>query len=72
MTLTIKDLKQEIIDNDGIIISGGTLNLEHLLPKAYDLIVAYNLDENLKHSIEAQFDGYTNIYKSILWYSKTY
>jgi hypothetical protein len=50
-------LQAEIASKDGIILSDGTLNLQHLLPSAYDLIVAYRLDEKLAKAIEGVFIG---------------
>lgn len=38
-----KELQNDIKRNNGYILSDGTLNLQHLLPKAYDLIITYNL-----------------------------
>lgn len=36
-------LQKDIRNNGGFILSDGTCNLQHLLPKAYDLINTYNL-----------------------------
>ena len=52
-------LQKEIIDKDGIILSDGTLNPQHLLTKAYDLIQAYNLGDDLEKAIEGVFVGET-------------
>ena len=53
--MSIKDLQKEIRQKEGIILSTDTLNLEQLLPSAYDLIVAYNMRTSLKEEIEAVF-----------------
>jgi hypothetical protein len=49
--MTMEQLKQEIIKDDGYILSDGTLNLKHLFPKAYDLIMGYDLvnESNIEH-----------------------
>jgi hypothetical protein len=44
--MSAKDLQNKIIGNEGYILSDGTLNLQHLLPKAYDLINMYELKED--------------------------
>lgn len=38
-----KHLQKIIRDGKGFILSTGTLNLEHLLPKAYDVIISYRI-----------------------------
>jgi len=53
--MTVKNLQNDIISKEGYILSDGTLNLVHLLPKAYDLIVAYELKTALKDEIEGVF-----------------
>jgi len=53
--MSIKDLQTTIKVKEGFILSTDTLNLEHLLPSAYDLIVAYNMRTNLKEEIEKVF-----------------
>jgi len=53
--MSIKDLQKVIRKEEGYILSDGTLNLTHLLPKAYDLILTYNLQTNLKKEIESVF-----------------
>lgn len=50
-----KDLQELIIKKEGLIFSEGTLNLTHLLPAAYNLIVEFNLDSNLEKDIEKVF-----------------
>ena len=56
-------LKRFIEDEEVFILSDGTLNLEHLLPKVYDLIEnfeLYNEDEKareIKKGIEEVFEG---------------
>lgn len=46
--MAIKDLQNKIIRNGGYILSDGTLNLQHLLPKAYDILINYELDDNFE------------------------
>lgn len=53
--MSIKDLQKDIRKEEGYILSDGTLNLTHLLPKAYDLMLSYNLQTNLKKEIESVF-----------------
>jgi len=53
--MSIKDLQTTIKVKEGFILSTDTLNLEHLLPSAYDLIVAYNMRTELKKEIESVF-----------------
>lgn len=48
------DLQKAIKENEGIILSDGTLNLEHLLSSAYDLIVSYNLKGNPNSHIQTK------------------
>lgn len=55
--MTKEELQKEIVGKDGIILSDGTLNIQHLLPKAYDLIQAYKLSDALEKAIEAVFIG---------------
>ncbi|NLE05247.1 MAG: hypothetical protein GX638_10685 [Crenarchaeota archaeon] len=55
--MSIEKFQDEIIQEEGIILSDGTLSLQHLLPKAYDLIEAYNLDTNINKDIESVFEG---------------
>lgn len=55
--MTKEELQKEIVEKDGIILSDGTLNIQHLLPKAYDLIQAYNLSDELEKAIEGVFVG---------------
>lgn len=43
MSMTIKSLRNTIVKNQGYILSDGTCNLQHLLPKAHDVIYVYNL-----------------------------
>lgn len=50
-----KDLQELIKQKGELIFSEGTLNLTHLLPAAYDLIVKFNLDSNLEKDIEKVF-----------------
>lgn len=52
-----QDLRDDISAHDGLILSDGTLNLEHLLPKAYDFIKGFNLSEDIAADIESVFTG---------------
>ena len=45
-----KQLQKDIRANGGFILSDGTCNLQHLLPKAHDLIVEYRL-RGARHGI---------------------
>jgi len=47
-----RDLQKAIKENEGFILSNGTLNLEHLLSSAYDTIVSYNLKGNPNSHIQ--------------------
>lgn len=47
----IKQLQTGITSKGGFILSDGTCNLNHLLPKAYDLIVGAELSESLAKDI---------------------
>jgi hypothetical protein len=62
--MSIKDLQKDIRKNEGYILSDGTLNLTHLLPKAYDLLVGYNMQsqtaKDLKKAIEGVFENVGN------------
>lgn len=57
--MSIKQLQKDIRKEEGYILSDGTLNLTHLLPKAYDLIVNYNMQsktaKTIKNDIESVF-----------------
>jgi hypothetical protein len=55
--MSIKDLQKDIRKHQGYILSNGTCNLQHLLPKAYDLIKGYNLRTALPKDIEEVFTG---------------
>lgn len=55
--MSIKTLQKTIKKEQGFILSDGTMNLLHLLPKAYDLITGYNLRTNLKKEIEEVFSN---------------
>jgi hypothetical protein len=46
-----KELHEDILKNEGYILSDGTLNLKHLLPKAYDLLNYYELGAELRAEI---------------------
>jgi len=53
-------LQKEIRKNQGIIVSDGTLNPQHLLPTFYDILTNYNIQASqLKKDIETCF-GSTN------------
>lgn len=56
------DFQKHVRKNEGYILSDGTLNLEHLLSKAYDFIVLYNLETELKEDILEcfEYDGEVN------------
>lgn len=60
-----KELQRSIKKYGGYIFSDGTLNLEHLLAKSYDMIIAWNLRANpnshikkvgLRHDIREAFE----------------
>ena len=54
-------LQKEIRKNQGIIISDGTLNPQHLLPTFYDILTNYNIQASqLKKDIEAWFRPTSN------------
>ncbi len=51
-----KDFQKTVRQHGGYIFSDGTLNLTHLLPKVYDLLLAYNIrNTELKKAIEDVF-----------------
>jgi hypothetical protein len=50
-----KELHEDIQKYGGYILSDGTLNLKHLLPKAYDLLNHYELGAELRADILACF-----------------
>lgn len=52
-----ESLQAEIIEKEGIILSDGTLNLQHLLPKVFDLISAYEIKTDINKDIESVFEG---------------
>ena len=51
-----KELHEAIAKNEGYILSDGTLNLRHLLPKAYDLLNYYELGAELRAEILTCFN----------------
>jgi allophanate hydrolase subunit 1 len=53
--MSIKDLQKTIRQREGLILSTDTLNLIHLLPASYDLMVNYNMRTTLKNDIESVF-----------------
>lgn len=55
--MSVKDLQAKIIAEDGLILSTDTLNLQHLLPAAYDLIQAFCLSPELAEAIKNVFVG---------------
>ena len=69
-----KELQKDIIENDGWILSDGTLRVQDLLCKCYDAIIAYNLNsrvdafitkkENLRDDIRELFIGEPTFYNS--------
>lgn len=63
-------LQAEIIAHEGIILSDGTLNLQHLLPSAYDFIVSHGLSDELEKAIEGVFVGEKPTYYN-QFYGKT-
>lgn len=52
-----RQLQQTIRNEEGIILSTDTLNVQHLLPAVYDMIVGYNLRTNIKKQIQEVFEG---------------
>lgn len=52
--MSIKQLQYDIKSHGGYILSDGTLNLQHLLPKAYDLIKAYEIRQGNAKSLAKQ------------------
>ena len=69
-----KELQKDIIENDGWILSDGTLRVQDLLCKCYDAIIAYDLNsrvdafitkkENLRDDIRELFRGEPTFYNS--------
>ena len=55
--MTTPELQALIIKEGGVILSDGTLNLQHLLPKAYDLIQKCNIETDLADEIRKVFIG---------------
>lgn len=51
MEMGKRDFQKDVRKNGGYILSDGTLNLKHLLPKAYDLMVAYRIRTTLPEEI---------------------
>lgn len=51
-----KQLQKDIRMGEGMVFSNSTLNLNHLLAKAYDIMVIYNLRTPLKKEILEAFD----------------
>lgn len=56
MGLNLKEFQNWVINNEGVIMSDGTLNLEHLLPKAFDILVSFSLNEKLQREILSVFE----------------
>lgn len=69
---SVKHFKDFIKSNEGFILSDGTLNLTHLLSKAHDLIVAYNMNDSLQIDIIDLFDLDCPLEKGETLYSKQY
>lgn len=51
-----RDLQRDIRNNGGLILSDGTLNINHLLAKSYDLMSHYNLRTNIYGEILETFN----------------
>ncbi|NMA49529.1 MAG: hypothetical protein GX947_07150 [Tissierellia bacterium] len=66
--MNLETLQKGIIEKDGIILTEGTLNPEHLLPTYYDFLVKYNINE-LADKIKAVFSEEPTTYNS--YYSIT-
>lgn len=58
--MSIKDLQRDIKKGEGYILSDGTLNYRHLIPKAYDIITRYNMQTELKNEIKKVFTNTDN------------
>lgn len=54
--MSIKHLQKDIRKGEGYILSDGTLNLKHLLPKVYDLIITYNMQSKTAKDIKAAIE----------------
>lgn len=64
--MSIKQLKHDIRRNGGYILSDGTLNMQHLLPKAHDVLIAYNINaKQLKQEIVECFTFDTKSWKKV-------
>lgn len=48
----IQDFQEVVLKNGGYILSDGTLNYQHLLPKAYDLLVFYEINDKKAEQIK--------------------
>jgi hypothetical protein len=53
---SVEKLQSEITVRGGFILSDGTCNLRHLLPKAYDLLNAIETKQELRTAILSCFD----------------
>lgn len=69
-----KQLQRTICNDEGFIFSDGTLNLQHLLAKAYDLIFEYKLQlkdawfskkEIIEHFVPSKEDSIVNPNESL-------
>lgn len=54
--MSLKEFQKWVTGNEGVIISDGTLNLEHLLPKVFDLLVTFDLNSDLQREILTVFE----------------
>jgi hypothetical protein len=52
----INEFHEFVINNEGFVLSDGTLNLQHLLPKAYDFLKNNELNDKLRKEILSVFD----------------
>jgi hypothetical protein len=52
----IKEFHNFVINNEGFVLSDGTLNSVHLLAKAYDFLKNNELNENLRKEILTVFE----------------
>lgn len=62
---SVKDLQEKIIKDEGFILSDGTLNLNHLLSKAHDLIQMERLEGECKGCLKTSPKYTKSIMKQI-------
>ena len=55
--MTLQEFQELIIKDEGVCFSDGTLNLRHLLPKAYDLFNEVDIEPDLRSEIKGLFIG---------------